>query len=963
MVYLRKLLLLIFLTFSLVSNAAKIEVFFFFDTYAVEYAKKKYNGNINLVVAQLITESNQYYKNSNVDIEIVSAGAKEVNYTCSVPQDDSRAVAYGRFDGLIPSGKNPDFKVLITNIPLKEWDYYDGISTTYSVGSKVLYAGVAIRRLDDTTLVHELGHLMGLAHSTTQKCENGSGKGSTYYAYGYQFKAKNKRYHTIMAYNFDGETQKESGNSYTPTKMFSNPNIIFKGEKMGSYYANCARLLNEQKLSYARIGVNKTPKIIEQTKNIKIKNVTYASAYVQMENTSTSYTFQWLAYKNYNWITLSGSGSSITLNKTQLNTYKKLKCVVKGGGYQVTSDEIPIVSSTIAIESHPISQTVYEKDTVTLSVSAISTSSSGNLSYQWQVNKGNGWENLKNKTASISIKKISNSYNGYKYRCIISNQEDTEYSNEAIIYVRKKAKIVTQSKTVNTYEGGYAEMYVSATGYDLQYQWQRYNTYTKDWDNITGANSQYYSPIVYSKNKYRCVVSNTKDNLNYVTTKNITVEVKEKVRIVESPKDIVVQVGKSAKFTGKASGFKVKYQWQTNYGGSSWYDIPKATSKNLTLKKLDKSKDGYGYRLRVYNDFSTDCSAYATLSVKQPTIFTPKTKKITAFDDAESVSIVMNVKAETPFSYIWERKMAGQKNFTQCVNDSKTIPSSIYDKENGIDLTLTDKPTNINYKNASYRLYINGQYSKSVSLDILSAPSITKNLPYQTIAKYGKKLTLSIKVTGKKIKYQWYKNGYPIAKATKASYTISKCSYSDLGEYYCSVRGEVKSGSNVISSKVYKSNTTNVCTEYDIYSGYQFYSNKSVADSKEINSFGKQTTANKTISENISLEKSSLNSTLDADAYILVNQNNNDVEVVDGYSVVDENIPYQLYLTKHDESSKYNWYVSDDDGINWILLEGENNSILTINNVEKSDILYQYICEIVNEKNTTITLPIIIKVK
>ncbi len=74
------------------------------------------------------------------------------------------------------------------------------------------------------TVIHEIGHNMGNAHSRTQSSSEASGGGGLFhYSAGYQNTASN--YHTVMAYN-DANAQQEA-------PFFSSPNLTFLGTPTG----------------------------------------------------------------------------------------------------------------------------------------------------------------------------------------------------------------------------------------------------------------------------------------------------------------------------------------------------------------------------------------------------------------------------------------------------------------------------------------------------------------------------------------------------------------------------------------------------------------------------------------------------------------------------------------------------------------------------------------------------------
>ena len=93
------------------------------------------------------------------------------------------------------------------------------------------------------------------------------------------------------------------------------------------------------------------------------------------------------------------------------------------------------VPNKFAITSHPQSVTVYEGEKATFSVSA-----TGATGYQWQVMLANNstWQDLDGITSTGISLTAKLAYNGYRFRCKVSNGSSTLYSNAATLTVKEK---------------------------------------------------------------------------------------------------------------------------------------------------------------------------------------------------------------------------------------------------------------------------------------------------------------------------------------------------------------------------------------------------------------------------------------------------------------------------------------------------------------------------------------------
>lgn len=109
------------------------------------------------------------------------------------------------------------------------------------------YNVCAIRAVAQShTMTHEVGHNMGAGHATAVDPDQIS-PGPQYkeYSAGYYFTANSKKYHTIMAYNYDG-----FGNSYSSAPLFSSPDCTWEGVKAGDATHDNARTIAE---TYAEV--------------------------------------------------------------------------------------------------------------------------------------------------------------------------------------------------------------------------------------------------------------------------------------------------------------------------------------------------------------------------------------------------------------------------------------------------------------------------------------------------------------------------------------------------------------------------------------------------------------------------------------------------------------------------------------------------------------------------------------
>lgn len=177
------------------------------------------------------------------------------------------------------------------------------------------------------------------------------------------------------------------------------------------------------------------------------------------------------------------------------------------------------------INTHPENQEICDGENTNFDVLATGT----NLSYQWQVDDGGGWEDITTEgsnpayvgytTSSLEVNNVVPGNNDYQYRCVVSGDcEPNAISNIATLTVVNTAPSITDHPSDETIEADNdASFSVTATGAGLTYQWQEntgsgwsdlsnggvYSNVTTSTMNITSATSGMDSY------QYRCVVSGT----------------------------------------------------------------------------------------------------------------------------------------------------------------------------------------------------------------------------------------------------------------------------------------------------------------------------------------------------------------------------------------------------------------------------------------------------------------------
>ena len=275
------------------------------------------------------------------------------------------------------------------------------------------------------------------------------------------------------------------------------------------------------------------------------------------------------------------------------------------------------------IYEQPVDYEGYTGDTAKFTLAA----SGVDLTYQWQLKKGNKWADLNSggaNTPELSVK-VDDSKNGKIYRCkVTASNGNIEYTNEVKIIVKTpKITISSQPKSYSGPVGSTAKFSVAAEGEGLTYQWQLKKG--SKWADLTsgGATTSTLSiKVDSSKNGkiYRCLITNADGE--DLATGEVSITVKEPdITIVTQPKSYVGTEGNSAKFSVVAEGEGLTYQWQLKKG-SKWADLTSGGATTATMSiKVDASKDGKVYRCVIKNAAGEELATNeVSITIKEPDI-------------------------------------------------------------------------------------------------------------------------------------------------------------------------------------------------------------------------------------------------------------------------------------------------------------------------------------------------------
>ncbi|MBQ1675038.1 MAG: hypothetical protein II069_03220, partial [Oscillospiraceae bacterium] len=382
---------------------------------------------------------------------------------------------------------------------------------------------------------------------------------------------------------------------------------------------------------------DETARIVNDPQNAAApvgESVTFA---VEAAGTAVAYQWQYCSPGSTAWYNSTADGAKtpmLSVDVTSARDGQQYRCKITDyNGKTATSKAATLkVSAKPVIQTQPKSVTAPAGSNVTFTVSAVGCNPLA-LDYQWQYRTSSTgtWTDSTVTgchTPTLHIQ-ASTGRNGYQYRCIVTDlQTEASVTSSAATLTVGGMAIITQPQNISAPIGDTAKFTVTAAGTGLTYQWQFY--YNGNWTNsgMTGNKTSTLSvPVTEARNgqKYRCIVTDSKG----AKVTSSTAVLKVKTVITTQPKSASAPLGDTVKFTVKATGVGLKYQWQF-YNGKEWNNSTATGCKTATLPvKVESYRNGYKYRCVITDANGTKTYTYnVKLTVK--TVITTQPKSVTA---------------------------------------------------------------------------------------------------------------------------------------------------------------------------------------------------------------------------------------------------------------------------------------------------------------------------------------------
>ncbi len=330
-----------------------------------------------------------------------------------------------------------------------------------------------------------------------------------------------------------------------------------------------------------------------------------------------NYTYQWQrSIDNATWSDISGATSQYytPLALTATRYYRR----------KVTDDcDIKYSSSVkITVRSDVTSGTISGDQTICYNTNpsritcTVPTGGSGNYIYQWQESTdGSVWDDI---SGAISQNYSPSALTTARYyRREVTDECGTRYSNSVKITVLTDVTSgsISGDQTIcyNTNPSRITCTVPTGGSGNYIYQWQR-STDNATWSDISGATSQYYTPLALTATRYyRRKVTDDCD-IKYSSSVKVsvladvisgTISGDQTICYNTTPSQIICTIS-----TGGSGNYL--YQWQESTDNNSWSDIISANTQNYTPPSLTETTY---YRREVIDECNTRYSGSVKVTV------------------------------------------------------------------------------------------------------------------------------------------------------------------------------------------------------------------------------------------------------------------------------------------------------------------------------------------------------------
>ena len=199
------------------------------------------------------------------------------------------------------------------------------------------------------------------------------------------------------------------------------------------------------------------------------------------------------------------------------------------------------------------------------------------LSYQWYCRRieDSSWSKWNGMTSATVEATADADMYGMQVKCIVTDGSGNAAESQIVtVTVEFPITITTQPQSVTANVGDQMNFSVKATGKSLSYQWYcrriEDSSWSK-WNGMTSATIQATADADMYGMQVKCIVTDSSGNA--AESQIVTVTVEFPITITTQPQSVTANVGDDVKFSVKARGISLSYQWYYKKAGATDWNL------------------------------------------------------------------------------------------------------------------------------------------------------------------------------------------------------------------------------------------------------------------------------------------------------------------------------------------------------------------------------------------------------
>ena len=328
------------------------------------------------------------------------------------------------------------------------------------------------------------------------------------------------------------------------------------------------------------------------------------------------------------------------------------------------------------------------------------------LNYQWYYKKKDAadWSKWNGHTGYLTSGRANLSWDGMQLRCKVTDSAgNTVWSDACTLSVNEVIHINQQPQNVTTFAGKTVSFAVDAeitgdTSHTLLYQWYYKKKGAKNWSKWNGHTTATTSAVAnesWNGMQVYCEVWGDVFWANACPTATATITISDSVVITSQPSNVTAAVGGTVKFTVKAQGDGLKYQWYYKKKGATAWSLWKGHTTATTSATVNATWDGIQLYCAITDPNGCTVQSDAATVTLSPIKITSQPQNVTA---KEGDTVKFTVKAEgSGLKYQWYYKKKGAIAWSLWKgHTTATTSATVNSTWNGIQLycLLTDADGN-----------------------------------------------------------------------------------------------------------------------------------------------------------------------------------------------------------------------------------------------------------------------------